>query len=512
MKNTKMMNGDIREAFLKCFAVIMGVLMLAFLPGFISRAETPGTISAASANIRQTADGSSAVIGSVKQGDTVSITSEVADSGGTVWYEVFVDSNTKGFIRSDLVKKNDGSGASANLQPVTTPPATTTPQTPAVTETPAAVTAVQPQGGTVKGSDTVRVRSNASTTSAVVTTAKSGVALTVTGTAAGSDGKTWYQVNFINEGSEVTGFIREDYVELDGELVPADQAPAEGGEGGTDAPEDTQPTPEETPQESKDMDTRLQDGEWYLIDNAKDKQYNIEDLFSAVEKNAQLYKDSAATVKNQKIIVIVLVIVVVVLALGVTLLIFKIKDMMDSAYFEEVEKDTIRSRNPDRKVMQTVGKEGSGKSGSRPTGTRPASQGSASASQQGRAGAKPAAGRQTTQEGRGTGSRQTVSPENRTAKPASQGSRATAGGRPTIAPEGRPTGSRAASPEGRPTGSRPVSPEGRPAGSKTPGSRPAARQNKSGAPNPGWKSKNFMTDDDDEFEFEFLNWDGDDDQ
>ena len=32
-----------------------------------------------------------------------------------------------------------------------------------------------------------------------------------------------------------------------------------------------------------------------------------------------------------------------------------------------------------------------------------------------------------------------------------------------------------------------------------------------GNQNPGWKTKNFMSDDD-EFEFEFLNWDGDEDQ
>lgn len=494
MKNIKMMNGDVRETFLKCFAVMMGVILLAFGPGFISRAETPGTVSAASANIRQSADAGSTVIGSVEQGDTVSITNEVADSSGTVWYEVFVDSNTKGYIRSDLVSKSDGSGPSSSLQTNTAQPAPTTP------ESPVAVTAVQPQGGKVKGSDTVRVRSNASTTSTVVTTAKSGVALTVTGTAGGADGKTWYQVNFINEGSDVTGFIREDYVDLDGELLPADQAPAEGGEEGVVPPEETPQNPEETPQESKDMETQLQDGEWYLINNAENKQYNIEELFNAIDKNAQLYKDSAATVKKQKIIVIVLVIVVVVLALGVTLLIFKIKDMMDAAYFEEVEKDTVRSRNPDRKVMQTVGKEGSGKGGSRPVGTRPASQ----SPQEGRPAAKPA-GRPVSQEGRGTGSRQSAAAEVRPARTAPQGNR-------QASAEGRAAGNRQASPEGRTTARPAAAPEGRPAGSKAAVGRSTVQQNKGGTPNPGWKSKNFMTDDDDEFEFEFLNWDGEDDQ
>ena len=41
--------------------------------------------------------------------------------------------------------------------------------------------------------------------------------------------------------------------------------------------------------------------------------------------------------------------------------------------------------------------------------------------------------------------------------------------------------------------------------------RPARPVQKDGNQDPGWKSKNFMSDDD-EFEFEFLNWDGDEEQ
>ena len=70
--------------------------------------------------------------------------------------------------------------------------------------------------------------------------------------------------------------------------------------------------------------------------------------------------------------------------------------------------------------------------------------------------------------------------------------------------------------QGRPApqGGRPTAPQSeRPAPQ---GGRPVARPTKpvpqsEGNQNPGWKSKNFMSDDD-EFEFEFLNWDGDEDQ
>ena len=41
--------------------------------------------------------------------------------------------------------------------------------------------------------------------------------------------------------------------------------------------------------------------------------------------------------------------------------------------------------------------------------------------------------------------------------------------------------------------------------------RKALSKNNGNPQDPGWKSKNFMSDDD-EFEFEFLNWDGDEEQ
>ena len=61
-----------------------------------------------------------------------------------------------------------------------------------------------------------------------------------------------------------------------------------------------------------------------------------------------------------------------------------------------------------------------------------------------------------------------------------------------------------------PQGSRPAAPQtGRPAPQVDRPVKPA--QNNGNPQDPGWKSKNFMSDDD-EFEFEFLNWDGDEEQ
>ena len=78
------------------------------------------------------------------------------------------------------------------------------------------------------------------------------------------------------------------------------------------------------------------------------------------------------------------------------------------------------------------------------------------------------------------------------ARPAGQGTR----------PVGQ--GARPAGQQARPAGQsgRPVAPQV---------DRPTRPVQKEGNQDPGWKSKNFMSDDD-EFEFEFLNWDGDEEQ
>ena len=281
---------------------------------------------------------------------------------------------------------------------------------------------MEPLSATVTGGQSVRVRSNASTTSQIVTTAENGMALTVTGQATGTDGKTWYQISFISNSVEVTGFIRSDYVALSGELqAPVEEQPVE------EQPTDEQPA-EDTQTTSKDWDTQMQGDAWYLLDMAGQKQYKIEDLFNSLnqitEINAQ-YETNQKKISSQKAVIIILVILLVAAVAAVTLLIFKIKDMNDASYFSGVEEETARRRRVDRPQ------------GGRPQNGRPAPQ----------------------------------------------------GGRPT-APQSERPAQQAGRPVARPT--KPV---------------PQSEGNQ----NPGWKSKNFMSDDD-EFEFEFLNWDGDEDQ
>ena len=482
--------------------LVLGAGLFSENLAIVSHAESAAKVTASSAKIRKSADSSSEVIGSAAKDKTISIKSQTKGADGYTWYEVYVDANTLGYIRSDLVSITDGStpasssGSSASSATTTTT-STETP-VPAVNETPVEVSAVEPVSATVTGGQSVRVRSNASTTSQIVTTAENGMALTVTGQATGTDGKTWYQVTFISNSVEVTGFIRSDYVALSGELqAPVEEQPAE------EQPAEEQPA-EDTQTTSKDWDTQLQGDAWYLLDMAGQKQYKIDDLFNSLNQIAEInaqFEANQKKISSQKVVIIILVILLVAAAAAVTLLIFKIKDMNDASYFSGVEEETARRRRVDRPQ------------GGRPQGGRPVSQGG-----------RP-------QGTRPQGSQKVMHEVGAERRPAGQGARPS--GRPL--PQGeRPIGQtvRPAAPqEGRPVsqGTRPVAPgQGRPAPQ---GTRPAAPQGGRPAPqtgrpvarptkpapqsegnqDPGWKSKNFMSDDD-EFEFEFLNWDGDEDQ
>lgn len=206
-------------AMLFCMVLCIGTVVFAD--------EVPATVIVAGAKIRTTADTSSEALAGVKSGDTLSICGQTTGTDGNVWYQVYVDANTKGFIRSDLIqKKTDGNisnvpnqNANANTNTVTDTNTTTATK---LEETQA--TAVEKKNATVvqKG---VRIRKGASTQHDVVATANRGMVLTITGEAAGSDGKTWYQVAFSYNNKEITGFIRSDLVTFDS--VPADTAVSE---------------------------------------------------------------------------------------------------------------------------------------------------------------------------------------------------------------------------------------------------------------------------------------------
>lgn len=293
-------------------ASVMAVALVAFvLMPALSFADGKATVTVSSAYIRSSASTSGGVVGSVMKNDTLDVISSETDASGNVWYKVFVDAKTTGYIRSDLVT-TEGVSKPATTTTTTTTTTTNNNTTVTVNTAPADVpvtvpTETEPVSGNVTGE--VRVRQGASTSTAVVETAKAGTNVTVIGYAKSTDGNTWYQVNYTANNKEVSGYIRSDFVKLSGELVDKLPEPEPEPE-----PEPVEPEPEPVEPEPvyKDYECVHDEDEdvWYLNNYIEGTRIKINDLYKAKE----LYSDSAKQVeslkKSKKIITIAFVLVV----------------------------------------------------------------------------------------------------------------------------------------------------------------------------------------------------------
>ncbi len=226
-----------KKGALHILAGLMFCLVLSI--GTVCFAAT-GTVSVTSAKIRASADTSASVLASVSQGQSVDVIASTTGTDGNTWYQVWVDANTKGYIRSDLVSV-DGTVSTTTENTAST----TTTTTEDTSET--AVTAVEAKAAYVT-TDNVRIRKGASTNHGIVGTAKKGMTVTVTGEATGSDSKKWYQIQFTYNNETLTGFIRSDFITF--EAISTNEAAVSEITGGTaettETTEETTETAEET--------------------------------------------------------------------------------------------------------------------------------------------------------------------------------------------------------------------------------------------------------------------------
>lgn len=457
--------------------------------------QTTGTITGSSVKVRQEAGTTATVVASVKKGDTVDVIDAVTASDGTTWYKINVNANTKGFIRSDFVQLAGGASAPTTPTDITTPPATETITT--------QVTAMQSQSGTVTNDD-VRVRKQASTSTDVVTTVSKGTVITLTGTATGTDNKQWYQVSFISNGSEVIGFIRSDFISLGSSVTtpttpetpatgttetpatgtgetPADRTEGTDGTTGTDENTDDTPT---TPNSSDDYEavyTTDENGEyvWYLYDRVEGVRYKVSSLLNLETEANDSLENQDSTILKLKIAVIVLIFVIVAIIFGVTIYIFRTRDAQYDDDDDDDEEEVVR-RPVRRPISQGTA------TGTRPQGTRPQ-------------GARPEGSRPVSS---GAPVRRPVTHE-----VGPEGTRPQ-GGTPIRRPVSQSTGA-----EGRHVGSRPQTQRPASGSAQRPVQGNPQRVNPTPNPSsegkkPSWKAKNFL-DDNDEFEFDFLDFDDD---
>lgn len=510
---------------------LLCIMVLALLPAKDVLA-VEGTVTASSANIRASADPNSQILASVLNGDKLSIKEEVTGTDGNVWFYVFIDSDRLGYVRSDLVKKDDGSAPSptTTITPTPTPAPATNPSAGNngkinlnATVNRDGVEEVQPVSASVNSTTPVRVRADSSTDAEIVTTVKKDVVLTVHGRKTAGNGDLWYLVSFMVDNTEVNGYVHSNYVALGGELLPVEPEVPEQ----PDVPEE--PTPEEPVVPEKDWYTlQRDDGTWLLVENATGNGTPIADMFTSWNKAVDDLEAAQGKISRQTVIIVILSILLVVLALGVTLLIFKIKDVTEDDGFDMGQRTPVRRSGdrPARPAGSQARPAGSRPAGSRPA-TRPGTAGSRPAGAARPEGARPASSAQ----GGTAGSRPAGAARPDGTRPASSaqagrpaGAARPDGTRPASSAQGGAAGSRPAA--ARPGGARPAQPAGaarpapRPQESRPVSSAESSRlerqaradvetrnleRNTAAQPK---KTRNFMSDDD-EFEFEFLNWDGD---
>lgn len=369
MKSTK------RYSFYK-IGFLSTALICAMLFSFCGKENTiysyaytkaAGTVKPESAKIRSEANTSSESVAGVKQSEKVTIIDETKDSAGNVWYKVEVDNKT-GYIRADLVTKEKTEAAAQ-----TTSNKTESTETPKVTETPAEVTASSVSSGTVTEAS-INVRKGPAATDAVVVNAKSGTVVSITGEAKGADGKTWYQVSFLNNNKEVTGFVRSDLLKTSSESVGEETTETEVAPEGTTEESATQPPVPETPENYSEISnvvgsriipegtdisqmnidesvllewqsgnyyllyTKGTDGtdSWYLYDVGGNTFQKVENL---VPNDSEGETDSTGTILGDKgnVVIIILAVLLIIMIILCTVMFLKVRQY--KSYGDEGEDD-----------------------------------------------------------------------------------------------------------------------------------------------------------------------------
>ena len=198
-----------------------------------------------------------------------------------------------------------------------------------------AETPMDPQYAAIKVAS-AKVRSSASTSSAVVDGLPENTTVIISGQTAGTD-KPWYYVTFVGtDGTEKTGYVRSDLVTL-GEMVPVAE-PVEEPQPEETEPVETQPEPVQNA--DYEVVYKMSDtGEyaWYLYDRTSGDTYQqkLEDLLNAAHAQSTNNALDAKTVVKQRIVIFVLIGIIVLMAIAMTIMIFKLRD----AYYESYEDD-----------------------------------------------------------------------------------------------------------------------------------------------------------------------------
>ena len=346
--------GIVSKLFLLAAVLVLEAVLLSQTT-ITANAQGTAKVTADSGKIRKTPDTSSDVLASVKENDKLTVVAQTTAADGYTWYKVFVDDSTKGYIRADLVGDVEGSIETESASDAAANDTDDNDNDSNASEAAndnaqeeeddepqqQAVEFVQVNPSTVSKAkvtgSSVNVRSNPSTNASVAGKAKGDTEVNVFGEAADSTGNIWYQVKFTSNDKTVEGFIRSDFLEiLETQDIPenVEETPAE---------EVTEEPVEETtvPKEYEVVYEANPEGveEWFLYDHNRGTKQSIADLLAVVRQNQDNENSAVGKLKTYKIFMIVMVAVILALVVGITLLIFKLKDAYEYEYEDDEDED-----------------------------------------------------------------------------------------------------------------------------------------------------------------------------
>lgn len=334
----------------KRWIVLAAALLLLWGNPIVSRAEAKGVVIPNSVNIRKLPEQGSEVIGSSAAGKEIDIRGQI-ESGGILWYQVYINADTMGYVRADMIEKK----GDEKIPTVTVSSGNDTQQPADAAGEDGGEQASQPTasegGAKVEAQEAMdlqyattnvqaKVRPDPSTSNPHLDSLTPGTQVVVSGKSQGSDSKTWYYVTYTGgNGSERTGYIRSDLLDL-GEMLPVEEPPVEAP-----AEEPQEPT---EPQVRNDYELRIEtdsDGvaTWYLYNNIKEEKEPLLPLLESMSSQSVDDEKETGTIVKQRIVIVVLSVLLVLLAIAVVILAFKLRDTYYEDDDEEEEEDTRRT-------------------------------------------------------------------------------------------------------------------------------------------------------------------------
>ncbi len=287
--------------------------------------QKQGTVNEA-VTLRQNADSSSDQVMELTNGQAVTVNNELKGADGAKWYQVFVNGTTLGYVPVSTVTISSSSDAGNSAPEIGGGQQT---ETVTITE----------KVGTVTANSAVRVRAQATTSSEQVASMEPNDTFLVLSDVSADDGYVWHEIEFDDHGKEVHGFVRSDLVSVK-EVTREEQRPVVSIPTVTD-PSDTQkdaPYSVISKANAEGTDT------WYLKDAATGEEKEIASLLTPQKEKGG---------KGGLIVAVVILAILVLAAVGAALFFYmRWQDAEDC--IEDIREKQARARKQPMQNTRTV--------------------------------------------------------------------------------------------------------------------------------------------------------------